>query len=73
MAADSGVGSVVIVVVQPGLVGGGAFGLAGVGLRVDPFGGEGVVEAFDFPAGLRPVGFGLFVLHALAECVREGV
>lgn len=67
MAADAGVGSVVIVVVEPGIIGFGAFGLAGVGLGVGPFGSEGAVEAFDFSIGLGPVGLGPLVLDVLAE------
>ncbi len=46
---DAGVGSVVIVGVEPRHVGGFAFGFAGVGARVGPFGCEGPIEAFDLP------------------------
>ena len=41
------VGPLVIAVMQPVLVGRGAFGLSKVGAGVDPFGGEGSVEPFD--------------------------
>lgn len=58
MTADSGVGSVVIVVVEPGRVFGRAGFVAEVGRCVSPFRGEGPVETFDFPVGLGPVGSG---------------
>jgi hypothetical protein len=64
---------VVIVVIQPGVVCGGSLGFAGVWLRVGPFGGEGPVEPFDFPVGLRAMRLGPFVLDVLAERGGEGV
>ena len=73
LAADPGVGSVVIVVMQPGLVGRGSLCFAGVGLGVGPFGGEGAVEAFDLSVGLWPIRLCPLVLHAVAERVRERV
>lgn len=56
MAADAGVGSVVMVVMEPARVLGGAGLVAEVGRGVGPFGGEGAVEALDLPVGLGPVG-----------------
>ena len=74
MASDSGVGSVVIVVVQPRGVGGGAFGFAGVGAGVGPLGGQGSVETFDLPVRLRPIRLGLLVLDpGLGQCLGERV
>ena len=58
VCADAGVGSVMIVVMQPIRVGRGAVCLGLVGVRVGPFGGQGAVEAFDFPVGLWSVGAG---------------
>ncbi len=45
-------GSVVIVVMEPGRVGGFAFDLGSVGPCIGPFGGEGAVEAFDLAVSL---------------------
>ncbi len=45
----------VIVVVQPGRVGGRAGFVAAVELHVGPYGGEGAVEPLDFAVSLRPV------------------
>ena len=73
MAVDAGVVSVVVVVMQPGLVGGGSFCFTGVGLGVCPFSGEGAVEALHLPVGLRSVGLGPFMLHGVAERVGECV
>lgn len=42
LAVQGGVGSVVVVVVEPGLVGGLALGLAGVGVGVGPLEGQSV-------------------------------
>ncbi|CBL55760.1 Hypothetical protein PFREUD_02400 [Propionibacterium freudenreichii subsp. shermanii CIRM-BIA1] len=57
---------------EPGLVGCGALGFAGVGLRVGPLDGEGPVEPLDLAVGLRPVWPGPLVLHLVAERVSEG-
>lgn len=73
VAADAGVGSVVIVVMDPCFVGCGAFVLAGVGGGVGPFGGEGAVESLDLPVGLGPVGPGPFVGDVLARGLGERV
>ena len=43
LAVQGGVGSVVVVVVEPGLVGGFALGLAGVGVGVGPLEGQRTV------------------------------
>lgn len=64
-------GSVVIVAVDPGLVGGVASGIGGEVAGVCPFGGERVVEAFNFPVRLRPRWSGELVLHCLAERLVE--
>ena len=64
LAAWGGVGSVVVVVVEPGLVGGLVLGLAGVGVGVGPLAGRSAVEAFDLAVGLGPVGAGVAVLDA---------
>ena len=45
-----------IVVMEPGFVGGGAGFVAVVDGGVGPFRGEGAVEPLDLPVGLRPVG-----------------
>ena len=44
LAAQGGVGSVAVVVVEPGLVGGLALGLAGVGVGVGPLTGQSAVK-----------------------------
>ena len=54
----------VVVVVEPGLVGGFALGLAGVGVGVGPLTGQRAVEALDLAVGLGPVGAGVAVLDA---------
>ena len=64
LAVQGGVGSVVIVVVEPGLVGGFALGLAGVGVSVGPLEGQSTVEALDLAVGMGPVGAGVAVLDA---------
>ena len=64
LAVQGGVGSVVVVVVEPGLVGGFALGLAGVGVGVGPLAGQRAVEALDLAVGLGPVGAGVAVLDA---------
>ena len=64
LAVQGGVGSVVVVVVEPGLVGGLALGLAGVGVGVGPLEGQSAVEALDLAVGLGPVGAGVAVLDA---------
>jgi hypothetical protein len=55
-AADSGVGSVVVVPVQPLGKRCLAFGLLGLGLYVGPFVEQCAVEAFDLAVRLRPPG-----------------
>lgn len=57
---------------DPGLVGVGSGFVAAVGIGVCPFGGEGAVEAFDFPLGLGPVGPGEAVADIGAEGGGEG-
>lgn len=52
LAVDAEVGSVEVVVVQPGRQSCSAFVVGGPGPRVYPFGRERAVEAFDFP--VRP-------------------
>lgn len=47
LAVQGGVGSVVVVVVEPGLVGGFALGLAGVGVGVCPLEGQRTVIVID--------------------------
>ena len=47
LAVQGGVGSVVVVVVEPGLVGGLALGLAGPGMGVGPLTGQSTVVALD--------------------------
>jgi hypothetical protein len=68
------VGSVVIVVVQPGLEGLAAGGFAVVEAGVGPAVGQGAVEAFDLAVGLWPVGPGAFVDDAeFGACLGPGV
>ena len=64
LAVQGGVGSVVVVVVEPGLVGGLALGLAGVGVGVGPLAGQSAVKALDLAVGLGQVGAGVAVLDA---------
>ena len=64
LAVQGGVGSVVVVAVEPGLVGGFALGLVGVGVGVGPLEGQSAVEALDLAVGLGPVGAGVAVLDA---------
>ena len=64
LAVQGGVGAVVVVVVEPGLVGGLALGLAGVGVGVGPLMGQSTVKALDLAACLGPVGAGVAVLDA---------
>lgn len=71
MACDPGVGSVMIVVVEPGLVGISAFALAGVGPGVSPFRCQGLVESFDLAIGLGSVWLGPLVLNTLTECLGK--
>lgn len=73
LAAECGVGAVVIVVVQPGPERVGALGVAGVGAGVGPFVGQGAVKPLDFPVGLGPAGTGPLVGHRRAEGIGEGV
>ena len=51
-------GSVVIVVMQPSLIGRAAGLVVEVGVGVCPLRGEGAVEPFDLAVGLRLVGLG---------------
>lgn len=62
-ASDPAVGSVVIVVMYPRLVGGG----------VGPFEFEPAVESFDFAVRLGPLGGGVFVLESEADRGLERV
>ena len=64
LAVQGGVGSVVVVVVEPGLVGGLALGLAGPGMGVSPLAGQCAVKTLDLAVGLGPVGAGVAVLDA---------
>ncbi len=73
LSADLGAESVVIVVVLPCLVGLLTFDLAGVGLRVGPFGGEGAIEEFDLPIDLGTLGPGPPIFHVLTESDGEDV
>ena len=70
-AFDAGVGSVVIVGVEPSRVGGFAFGFAGVGARVGPFGCEGAIEAFDLPVRLGTLRPGVPVFDCACERLVE--
>lgn len=63
-------GPVVIVVVDPGLVGAGPGLVGGVVAGVGPLGGQGAVEALNLAVRLWPVGAGVFV-DDLAEGVIE--
>src|SRR5699024_11570481 len=65
-ACDAGVGSVVIIVVQPVSICRGSGFVAVIGLRIRPFLGQGAVEAFDFAIGLGPIGFGEAVFDVCA-------
>ena len=56
MAAECGVGAVVIVGMQPGGELLAAFGVGAVEPGICPFVGQGAVEAFDFAVGLWPIG-----------------
>ena len=58
-------GTVVIVVMEPGRVGGYAFGLGSVGPRIGPFGGEGAVEAFDLAVCLGTIRTSESMCHML--------
>ncbi len=58
VAADAGVGSVVVVPVQPVGKRGLSFDVGGVGPLVGPFLKQGAVEAFDLAVGLEPPGPG---------------
>lgn len=73
LAADAGVGSVVIVVMKQGVVGGGPLGFAGVRLHLGLCGGEGPVEPLGFPVGLRAIRLGPFALDVRAERGGEHV
>ena len=64
-------GSVVIVVVEPVVVGRRPGPIRGVELCVGPFRGQGAIESFDFAVGLRPVGAGPFVPDVGAESFSE--
>src|SRR5699024_1436485 len=69
--ADAGMGSVVIILVEPIGVGSCSVFVAAVRLGVGPFLGQGAVEAFDFAVGLRVVGPGVAMLDRFAEGVVE--
>ena len=74
VATDSGVGSVVVVPVEPVGEGFLPLGLGGVGPGVGPFLEEGAVEAFDLAVGLRPPGPGpAWVDAQIAAEVAPGV
>lgn len=66
-ASDSGVGSMLIVVVEERLVGGFPLGFTGVGPGVGPFDHQGPVEPLGFPVRLRPARSGALVLDVWAE------
>ena len=51
LAVQGGVGSMVVVVVEPGLVGGLALGLAGVGVGVGPLAGQSAVKELTLASG----------------------
>lgn len=70
LAAEAGVWSVVIVVMQPVRVGRGSGCIAVVVTGVGPFRGEGPAEPLDFPVDLRPVGPSEALLR-VAERGRE--
>ena len=70
-AFDAGVGTVVIVGVELRRVGGFAFGFAGVGARVGPFGCEGAIEAFDIPVRRETVRPGVPVFDCACERLVE--
>lgn len=70
-AFDAGVGSGMIVGVEPSLVGGFAFSFASVGARVGPFGCEGPIEAFALPVRLGTVRPGVPVFDCACERLVE--
>ena len=70
-ASDPGVGSVVVVMMDPVLIGRGSSLVAGVGPRIGPFLREGAVEAFDLPIRLWPIRPRVPVLR-IPECPGEG-
>lgn len=70
-AFDAGVGSVVIVGVEPRHVGGFAFGFAGVGARVGPCGCEGPIEAFDLSVRLGTLRPGVPVFDCACKRLVE--
>lgn len=65
------VGSAVIVVMDPVLVGRCSGFVGEAGVRVGPFLVEGSVESIDFAVGLRPVGPGPLVLDVRTEGLCE--
>ena len=72
MAAECGVAAVMIVGVQPDGKFGAAFGIADVEAGVGPFVGQGAVEAFNFPVGLRTMRSDAAMLDR-SECISERV
>ena len=68
---DAGVGSVVIVVVDPVPVGRGPGLVAGIRPGIGPFGSEGAIEPFDLPVRLWAIRSCAAVLH-VAERLGEG-
>src|SRR5690606_41377794 len=61
VAAERGVGPVVVIAVEPGREGGDAVGAGVVGGGVGPLDGQGAVEPFGLAAGPRAEGFDRFV------------
>src|SRR5690606_30290002 len=68
-----GMGSVMIVVMQPGSVGRGPVFVTVIRGGVRPFLCESAVETFDLTVGLRTIRARAAVLHPLAQCGREGM
>jgi PAS domain-containing protein len=64
VAAERGVGTVMVVQVQPGVQGGGAFLVGPVGPLVGPLVEHRAVDALHLAVGLRPVGPGEALLSA---------
>lgn len=66
-------GSVMIVVMEPGSIGRGPGFITVIRLGVRPFLCKGAVEPFDLAVGLRTIRTRASVLHPLAQCGSEGV
>lgn len=64
LTSDPGVGSVMIVMVQPGVIGFSPGRFTVVGSGVGPFLGQGSVKPFDFPVGLGAIGASEPMFHA---------